>query len=111
MVKTRTTTEAIIGGVTGSVTVPTNLLLGRYDTSGRLRYAGFTTRLTSAQSVELGALLHVTTWNAGARAAHPWPQPLPANWLGRFSTGGPLPTSVATSPSSQVGRPSSTGDS
>jgi ATP-dependent DNA ligase len=45
-VKTRTTTEAIIGGLTGPISAPTSLLLGRYDTSGRLRYAGFTTRLT-----------------------------------------------------------------
>jgi ATP-dependent DNA ligase len=88
--KTRTTTEAIIGGVTRPVTVPTSLLLGRYDASGRFRYAGFMTRLTSAQSVELGALLQVTEWNTDTGAAHPWPQPLPAGWLGRFGMGSPL---------------------
>lgn len=72
------------------MTAPTSLLLGRYDNSGRLRYAGFTTRLTAAQSVELGQLLHATTWHAGDGATHPWPQPLPASWLGTFNTATPL---------------------
>ncbi|MDQ0605275.1 ATP-dependent DNA ligase [Streptomyces canus] len=46
--KARQTTEALVGAVTGSLEVPTTALLGRYDASGRLRYAGRTTTLGAA---------------------------------------------------------------
>lgn len=36
--RTRIVTEAIIGGVTGSISRPETLLLGRYDRRDRLRY-------------------------------------------------------------------------
>jgi ATP-dependent DNA ligase len=38
--KVRVTTEAVIGAVTGSLAAPRTLLLGRYDTAGRLQYIG-----------------------------------------------------------------------
>ncbi|MFD6278457.1 ATP-dependent DNA ligase [Streptomyces sp. NPDC060209] len=44
-VRRRNTTEALIGGVTGSLRRPQVLLLGRYDTTGRLRLGGKTTSL------------------------------------------------------------------
>ncbi|MFI7209566.1 ATP-dependent DNA ligase [Micromonospora aurantiaca (nom. illeg.)] len=36
--RTRIVTEAIVGGVTGSIRNPDTLLLGRFDRRGRLRY-------------------------------------------------------------------------
>ncbi|WP_247706321.1 ATP-dependent DNA ligase [Streptomyces liliiviolaceus] len=41
--KVRETTEAIVCAVTGPTTAPRTLLLGRYDTIGRLQYTGRTT--------------------------------------------------------------------
>jgi hypothetical protein len=38
------TTQAIIGGVTGTIARPESLLLGRFDRAGRLRYTGRTGR-------------------------------------------------------------------
>jgi ATP-dependent DNA ligase len=79
----RHTTEAIIGGVTGSRTQPETLLLGRYDATGKLRLIGRTTPLNPALAAEIGRLLQAPT--AGRqRVQHPWPQPLPAGWLGRW---------------------------
>ena len=88
-VKTRTTTEAVIGGVTGTVTAPTGLLLGRYDSTGRLRYVARSTLLTASQSAELGSVLPGVVWRGGG-AAHPWPQPMPAGWIGLFGNRQPV---------------------
>jgi hypothetical protein len=62
----RETQEAIVGAVTGSLTAPRTLLLGRYDTGGRLRYTGRTTTLPQAAGRALAALL------APAGSEHPW---------------------------------------
>jgi ATP-dependent DNA ligase len=79
----RNTTEAIIGGTTGSRTQPDTLLLGRYDTTGRLRLVGRTTPLSPQLAIEIGPLLQPPS--AGRqRAQHPWPQPLPSGWMGRW---------------------------
>ncbi|QKW48271.1 hypothetical protein [Streptomyces buecherae] len=40
--KTRETTEAVVGAVTGALSAPRTLLLGRYDDQGRLQYVGRT---------------------------------------------------------------------
>ncbi|MFH9067540.1 ATP-dependent DNA ligase [Streptomyces coeruleorubidus] len=72
--KVRETTEAIVGAVTGALTSPRSLLLGRYDERGRLQYTGRTTTLTETTSSTLAGLL------APARAGHPW-----AGWS--FSAG------------------------
>jgi hypothetical protein len=45
---------------------PRELIVGRFDESGRLRIAGRTTRLSPIASVQLAALLHPAM-------AHPWP--------------------------------------
>ncbi|MEV4481728.1 ATP-dependent DNA ligase [Micromonospora coxensis] len=82
------TTEAIIGGVTPSLSNPETLLLGRLDEHGRLRYAGRTHSLRSAQRAELIDLL---TPHTAAPDAHPWPQPLPASWTGQLDRPQPLP--------------------
>ncbi len=82
--KRRVTTEAVVGGVTGTLTAPAALLLGRFDARGRLRYIGRTGPLTVAQGRE------VTATAAAADAAHPWPRPLPAGWSGQFDERQPL---------------------
>ncbi|MFF0087766.1 hypothetical protein ACFYR1_50400 [Streptomyces canus] len=61
----RETTEAIVGAVTGSLTAPRSLLLGRYD-DGRLQYTGRTTTLTRTASASVAGLL------APAQQGHPW---------------------------------------
>lgn len=55
--KSRTSTEAILGGVTGSLARPSGLLLGRYPhKGGRLRVAGRTTRLARDLAAELAPI-------------------------------------------------------
>jgi len=81
--RSRHTTEAVVGGLTGTRDRPETLLLGRFSADGRLRVVGRTSRLTDAQAAEIAPLLHPP--GAGRqRARHPWPQPLPAGWLGHF---------------------------
>ncbi|WLQ69171.1 ATP-dependent DNA ligase [Streptomyces glycanivorans] len=65
-VRRRNTTEAIIGGITGSLHRPLVLLLGRYDTAGRLRLVGKTTPLQPGQAQEVAD--HLTA----AGPDHPW---------------------------------------
>ncbi|MEQ7008344.1 ATP-dependent DNA ligase [Actinopolymorpha sp. B17G11] len=74
--KARQTTEAVVGGVTGSLRRPAALLLGRYASdTGRLHYAGRTTQLTDAQAKLIGPML-----TRAAAADHPWPDQLTVNW-------------------------------
>ncbi|SDS56893.1 ATP-dependent DNA ligase [Actinopolymorpha singaporensis] len=73
--KARQTTDAIVGGVTGSLRRPETLLLGRYGSdTGRLHYAGRTTRLTDARAAAVAPLLVAPT------DGHPWPARLTVNW-------------------------------
>ncbi|WP_286259140.1 hypothetical protein [Streptomyces graminofaciens] len=58
--KVRETSEAIVGAITGSLTVPRTLLLGRYDTEGRFQYVGRTTTLAQAAGAAV-ATPHVCT--------------------------------------------------
>ncbi|MFD0575215.1 ATP-dependent DNA ligase [Dactylosporangium darangshiense] len=90
-VKTRSTTEAIVGGVTGSLSAPGALLLGRYDAAGRLRYVGLTNPVPAAQWGELGqAFVRYVAQQRGGTVAHPWPVPLPAAWSGQLGQRQPL---------------------
>jgi ATP-dependent DNA ligase len=88
--RAKTTTEAIIGGLTGTVSDPQTLLLGRYDTAGRLRYVGHTHNLALAQRREVAALLTRSPQRRAGGIDHPWPQPLPASWSGQFDRPEPL---------------------
>ncbi|MGW2841800.1 ATP-dependent DNA ligase [Streptomyces sp. NPDC001493] len=72
--KVRETSEAIVGAVTGPVSAPGTLLLGRYDEQRRLQYTGRTTRLPRAGALLVGGML------APVRGGHPW-----AGWS--FSAG------------------------
>ncbi|MER5301375.1 ATP-dependent DNA ligase [Streptomyces lasiicapitis] len=58
--------EGIVAGVTGPVSGPHSLLLGRYDSAGRLRFVARTTPLTAAARRDLGALL------VPGGSEHPW---------------------------------------
>jgi ATP-dependent DNA ligase len=73
--RTRVTAEAVVGGTIGPADAPRELILGRFDESGRLRIAGRTTRLSPTASAQLAALLHPAT-------AHPWPELLPPHPYG-----------------------------
>jgi ATP-dependent DNA ligase len=83
-------TEAVIGGVTGSLMDPSGLLLGRFDGTGRLRYVGRTGPLPADQRGELGRLLPAAGWR-GEPESHPWPRPLPAAWVDQFDRAEPVP--------------------
>ncbi|GAA2052791.1 RNA ligase family protein [Nocardiopsis rhodophaea] len=62
------TTEAIVGGVVGTIDEPTALVLGRYDPdTGKLRIVGRTSPLSPAQQRDLAPLLEETSGD------HPWP--------------------------------------
>ncbi|WP_121154890.1 ATP-dependent DNA ligase [Micromonospora pisi] len=87
--KKRVSAEAVVGGVVGSLTDPATLLLGRFDSAGRLRHVGRAVPLPTAQRQELGALLPVAAWR-GPYQRHPWPQSLPPAWTGQFDRPQPL---------------------
>jgi ATP-dependent DNA ligase len=70
-VKTRTSTEAVVGGVLGPLSTPVALVLGRHDKAGRLRVAGRTGPLPRDARATIGALLRP------ANERHPWPPVLP----------------------------------
>ncbi|MCW3820212.1 hypothetical protein ONA91_37865 [Micromonospora sp. DR5-3] len=89
--RTRIVTEAIIGGVTGSISSPETLLLGRFDRRGRLRYTGRSHPLTSEQRAALAELLSPPRMPRRGAIAHPWPQALPASWSGQLDRPEPLP--------------------
>ncbi|MET9373960.1 ATP-dependent DNA ligase [Streptomyces sp. NPDC002992] len=65
-VRRRNTTEAIVGAVTGSLTRPQILVLGRYDEDGTLRPVGRTVPLTPERMRQMAGLLHQ------AGTDHPW---------------------------------------
>ncbi|WP_027661442.1 ATP-dependent DNA ligase [Salinispora fenicalii] len=88
--RTRIVTEAIIGGVTGSISRPETLLLGRYDQRDRLRYTARSHPLTTKQATELAALLAPPRIPLDGSVAHPWPHPLPASWSGQFDRSEPV---------------------
>ncbi|WP_274036391.1 ATP-dependent DNA ligase [Streptomyces sp. MMBL 11-1] len=66
-VRARETTEAVIGAITGTLGRPHLLVLGRYDSDGRLRHVGKTTVVSPAAARQLADQLTVA-----APGAHPW---------------------------------------
>lgn len=71
--KVRATEDAVVGAYTGPAAAPRTLLLGRYDTAGRLRYIGRSTTLPQASGRSVAKLLTPA-------GEHPW-----AGWS--FSAG------------------------
>ncbi|MEU3906203.1 hypothetical protein [Streptomyces goshikiensis] len=65
-IKRRDTSEAIVGAITGTLTRPQLLVLGRHDTDGRLRTVGRTTTLRPEQARQVAEHL------APANPGHPW---------------------------------------
>ncbi|MER7053514.1 ATP-dependent DNA ligase [Streptomyces sp. NPDC000351] len=65
-VRARASAEAVVAAVTGPVSAPSTLLLGRWDTDGRLRLVARTTPLSPVARRELGALLYPGDED------HPW---------------------------------------
>ncbi|WP_205024043.1 hypothetical protein [Streptomyces sp. HB132] len=65
-VRRRDSTEPLTGGVTGSLHHPQVLLLGRHDTTGRLRLVGKTVPLKPSPARDLAD--HLTA----AGPDHPW---------------------------------------
>ncbi|MFE5621119.1 hypothetical protein ACFQ8S_03555 [Streptomyces virginiae] len=65
-IRRRDTTEAIIGAVTGTLTCPQLLVLGRYDQGGRLRAVGRTVPLRPDAARQVAE--HLTA----AAPGHPW---------------------------------------
>jgi len=77
-VRTRTTADAVVGGVIGPLDAPEALLLGLPDDTGRLRVAGRTSPLTLPARHELGTLL------VPPQRTHPWPERIPASRFGQL---------------------------
>ncbi|MGW6523210.1 ATP-dependent DNA ligase [Streptomyces sp. NPDC054962] len=63
--KVRATHDAIVSAITGPLSTPSSLLLGRYDTTGQLKYIGRTTTLTQTTARTLAG--HLTP-----AVGHPW---------------------------------------
>jgi len=77
-IKHYTTTEAIVGGITGTLDRPESLVLGRIHRSdGRLHIAGRSTELHPALAEQIAATI------APAGDEHPWPPQLPPSWHDR----------------------------
>lgn len=64
--RARATAEAVVGAVTGPVTAPDMLLLGRYDDEGELRLVAQSAPVPTTLRRELGRLL------VPAGPGHPW---------------------------------------
>ncbi|MCZ4119868.1 ATP-dependent DNA ligase [Streptomyces sp. H39-S7] len=62
----RATTEAIVGAVSGSLSAPVTVLLGRLDAAGRLQYVGRSAVLSRPAGLALADQL------APAAGRHPW---------------------------------------
>lgn len=74
-VKHYTTTEVIIGGLTGTMARPQGLIVGRYRSgTGELMVVGRSTILSGVAAAEVAAVVK------SAGEAHPWPEVLPPGW-------------------------------
>jgi ATP-dependent DNA ligase len=89
-VRLRDTADYVVGGITGTMSWPVTLLLGRYDRQGVLRYAGQTHPIAAGQRRDLTAALQAVAFQ-GAGSGHPWPCPLPAAWSTGLSGTQPVP--------------------
>ena len=80
--RTRSTAEAVVGAITGTLAKPDRLVLGLYD-RGVLIIAGGTAPLHPAQAREVAPLLEPVAKGE----EHPWPPDIPSGRMGVF--GGP----------------------
>jgi ATP-dependent DNA ligase len=75
----RSSIEALVGAITGTVRAPDRLILGLPDANGDLRVVGTTAPLKPGQRDEVAALLEPMT------DEHPWPEDVPAGDLGAWT--------------------------
>lgn len=75
-VKHRDTFEVVAGAVTGTLSQPGELILGRYE-DGKLRIIGRTAPIKTAAARKLVSLLHPA-------ADHPWPSVISSRTYDRF---------------------------
>lgn len=90
-IRSRTTSEAIVGGVFGRRDDPAALILGLPHVLGGLHVVGRTATLSAAARRLIGPLL------SPAGDSHPWPQEIPGWRLGAFDHGRTAYTRVAPS--------------
>jgi len=83
--RSRSSAEAVVGAVNGTLTAPERLILGQPDPDGRLLVAGSTTPLSPAQRLEIAAYLRPFT------GAHPWPPNVPPHSAGQWNNHRRLP--------------------
>lgn len=77
-VKHYASTEAIVGGITGSPGRPESLVIGRFFSDGRLHITGRSTDLHPALAEQVAATIRPATGDD-----HPWPAQLPPSWHDR----------------------------
>lgn len=65
--RARETTEAVVGAIVGTLGRPRLLVLGRYDSEGRLRHVGRTVDVSPTAARQLADRL-----TAAAPGSHPW---------------------------------------
>jgi ATP-dependent DNA ligase len=78
-VKRRENTDAVCAAVIGPRSRPQQLVLGAWDTDGRLRFAGRTAPLTATQASTAAGFLETPT------GEHPWPEEVPTTAFDRFA--------------------------
>jgi ATP-dependent DNA ligase len=78
----RHSAEVVVGGITGTVSDPESVLVGRFDATGRLRFGGRTHELNPRQRRDLAAVLSPVRRRRDGQPDHPWPRPLPVSWIG-----------------------------
>ena len=83
--RSRTTAEAVVGAITGTLARPDRLVLGLHDRAGRLRVAGTTAPLSPDQRRDLRPHLRPPA------GEHPWPAVLPPGMVGPFDRERRLP--------------------
>lgn len=76
--KHRDTFEVVVGAVTGTLTQPGELILGRYDDDGELVIIGRTSPINRGMARSLTPLLRPAT------SEHPWPSNIRSSAYDRF---------------------------
>jgi hypothetical protein len=79
MTTTQMWTQNVVAAVIGPRSRPQQLVLGAWDTDGRLRFTGRTAPLTAAQAAIAASFLHPPA------GEHPWPEEVPATAFDRFA--------------------------
>jgi ATP-dependent DNA ligase len=87
-IRVQDTVEVIVGAITGPLSAPDRLVLGRYDVTGELVIVGGTNSLGSRQRRSVASLLQLP------KNSHPWPKDVGAARLGHWAREGQAITRV-----------------